>query len=73
LYDGREATSQKYLIEYGNQYKDRLLPIVIKRNADVKNALDQKKSIFDFPKASAREDFDLFARGILAFPGRGNA
>lgn len=73
LYDGREATSQKYLIEYGSQYKDRLLPIVIKRNADVKNALDQKKSIFDFPKASAREDFDLFARGILAFEARGNA
>jgi chromosome partitioning protein len=67
LYDGREATSQKYLIEYGSEYKDLLIPTVIKRNADVKNALDQKKSIFDFPKASAREDFDLLARTILGF------
>lgn len=73
LYDGREASSQKYLIEYGSRYKDRLLPVVIKRNTDVKNAFDQKKSIFDFPKAAAREDFDLLARGILAFPVRGNA
>lgn len=65
LYDGREATSQKYLIEYGTNYKDRLLSTVIKRNADVKNAIDQKKTIFDFKKASAREDFDLLARDVL--------
>lgn len=71
LYDGREAISQKYLIEYGTEYKDRLIPTIIKRNADVKNALDQKKSIFDFPKASAREDFDLLARGVLGFPPPG--
>jgi chromosome partitioning protein len=74
LYDGREASSHKYLLEYGSKYKERLIPTVIKRNADVKNALDQKKSIFDFPKASAREDFDLLARGILGFsPKGGNA
>jgi len=71
LYDGREAISQKYLIEYGTEYKDRLIPTIIKRNADVKNALDQKKSIFDFPKAPAREDFDLLARGILGFSPKG--
>ncbi len=65
LFDGREATSQKYLIEYGTQYKDRLLSTVIKRNADVKNAIDQKKTIFDFKKAPAREDFDLLARDFL--------
>lgn len=65
LFDGREATSQKYLIEYGTNYRDRLLPTVIKRNADVKNAIDQKKTIFDFKKAAAREDFDLLARDFL--------
>ena len=75
LYDGREATSQRYLIEYGHQYKDRLISTVIKRNADVKNAIDQKKSIFDFKRAPAREDFDLFAREILGFRNlsKGNA
>ncbi len=65
LYDGREATSQKYLIEYGTHYRDRLLSTVIKKNADVKNAIDQKKTIFDFKKAAAREDFDLLAQDML--------
>ncbi|CAM6002800.1 unnamed protein product [Sphagnum balticum] len=79
LYDGREASSQRYLIEYGSAYKDRLISTVIKRNTDVKNAIDQKKSIFDFKRAPAREDFDLFAREILgwrnlaAVKGAGNA
>jgi chromosome partitioning protein len=74
LYDGREASSYRYLVEYGSHYQDRLIPTVIKRNADVKNALDQRKSIFDFPKAPAREDFDLLARGILGLTNKsGNA
>lgn len=65
LYDGREALSHKFLMEYGTEYGDKLLPTVIKRSADVKTATDQKKSIFDFKKASAREDFDLLAQEIL--------
>lgn len=76
LYDGREAASQRYLISYGSQYQERLISTVIKRNADVKNALDQKISIFDCPKAPAREDFDLLARYIMGFPEKhsvGNA
>lgn len=76
LFDGREGTSQRYLIEYGGQYKDKLFPVIIKRNADVKNAVDMRKSIFDIPKAAAREDFDLLAWEILRFPKperRGNA
>ena len=68
LFDGREGTSQRYLIEYGGQYKDKLFPVIIKRNADVKNAVDMRKSIFDIPKAAAREDFDLLAWEILRFP-----
>ena len=67
LYDARESSSQKYLIEYGSTYRDRLLSTVIKRNTDVKNAIDQKKSIFDFPRAPAREDFDLVARELLGW------
>jgi chromosome partitioning protein len=65
LYDGREALSHKFLMEYGTEHGDKLLPTVIKRSADVKTAIDQKKSIFDFKKASAREDFDLLAQEIL--------
>lgn len=65
LYDGREAISQKYLIKYGSEYEDHLISSLIRRNADVKNAIDQKKSIFDFKRAPAREDFDLFAQEIL--------
>lgn len=65
LFDGREAISQKYLIEYGTTYKDRLISTVIRRSADVKNAVDAKKSIFEYTKAAVREDFDLVARDIL--------
>jgi chromosome partitioning protein len=65
LYDGREQTSQKYLIDYGSLYQGKLFNTVIKRNSDVKNALDQKKTIFDFKKAPAREDFDLLAKEVL--------
>lgn len=65
LFDGREAISQKYLIEYGTNYKDRLISTVIRRSADVKNAVDAKKSIFEYTKAAVREDFDLVARDIL--------
>lgn len=67
LYDARESSSQKYLIDYGSTYKGRLFSTFIKRNTDVKNAIDQKKSIFDFPRAPAREDFDLVARELLGW------
>jgi chromosome partitioning protein len=75
LFDGREASSQKYLIDYGSNYKGKLISSVIRRNADVKNAFDLKRSIFDYAKAPAREDFDAFARSVLRAPSvlRGNA
>ena len=69
LYDGREAISQKYLIKYGSEYEGKLISTLIRRNADVKNAIDSKKSIFDLKRAPAREDFDLFAREILNLRG----
>jgi len=67
LFDGREAISQKYLIEYGNDYKDKLIPTVIRKNIDVKNALDVGQSLFEIKRAPAREDFDLVAQEILGF------
>lgn len=68
LHDAREATSRKYLIEYGSKYEEKMFGSIIKRNADVKTAIDQKKSIFDFKKASARPDFDAFAIEVLDWP-----
>jgi|GEM_PF-192051 len=75
LFDSREGSSQKYLIEYGSKYDGKLIESVIRRNVDVKNAFDLKRSIFDYPKALAREDFDAFARNLLHAPTqlRGNA
>lgn len=73
MFDAREATSQSYLIEYGSKHKDRLFSSVVRRNADVKNAIDQKKSIFEFSRAPAREDFDLITREILGWRGLSNA
>jgi chromosome partitioning protein len=68
LHDAREATSRKYLIEYGSKYEDKMFGSIIKRNVDVKTAFDQKKSIFDMKKASARPDFDAFALEVLNWP-----
>lgn len=65
LFDGREAVSQKYLIEYGANYKDKLITTVIKKNTDVKTSIDNQQSIFDIKRAPAREDFDFFAREIM--------
>lgn len=76
LHDAREAASRKYLIEFGSKYEDRMFGTIIKRNADVKTAIDQKKAIFDFKKASSRPDFDAFALEVLGFQnevGIGNA
>jgi chromosome partitioning protein len=77
LHDAREATSRKYLIEYGSKYEDKLFASIIKRNADVKTSIDQRRSIFDFKKASSRPDFDAFALEVLEWPltpaGAGNA
>ncbi len=77
LYDAREATSRKYLIEYGSKFEDKMFSSIIKRNADVKTSIDQKRCIFDFKKAAALPDFDAFALEVLGWPlpssGAGNA
>lgn len=77
LHDAREATSRKYLIEYGSKYEEKMFTSIIKRNVDVKTSIDQKRSIFDFKKAAARPDFDAFALEVLDWPltpiGAGNA
>lgn len=68
LYDGREPKiSQKYMFEYGSQYEERMFTTFIKRSVDVKTAVDQHKTIFDFKTASARADFDAFALEVLQF------
>ena len=67
LYDTRESASHTYLAHYLKKYESRVFPTFIRRNTDVKTAIDQKKSIFDFKQAAAREDFDFFVRGILGF------
>lgn len=77
LHDAREITSRKYLLEYLSKYNDRVFSSVIRRNADVKNAIDQKKSIFEMKGAVAREDFENLTCEFLgittATKGVGNA
>lgn len=65
LFDNREASSQKYLIHYGTNYENKLIPVFVRRSADIKNAIDEKKSIFEYPKALAREDLDSVAKLFL--------
>ncbi|MBC8549602.1 MAG: AAA family ATPase [Candidatus Brocadiales bacterium] len=65
LYKERDNLSQKYLIKYGKNLKNKLVSAIIKENTDVKKAIDEKKFIFDKPKALSRQDFDLFALETL--------
>jgi chromosome partitioning protein len=77
LHDAREAASRKYLIEFGSRFEDKMFSTIIKRNTDVKTAIENKRPIFDFPKAPARADFDAFALEVLGLlqtePGVMNA
>ena len=68
LHDARETSSRKYLLEYLSKHPDRIFSSVIRRNADVKNAIDQKKSIFEMKGAGAREDFESLACEVLGLP-----
>jgi chromosome partitioning protein len=65
LHDAREIASRKYLLEYLTKYNDRIFSSVIRRNADVKNAIDQKQSIFEMKRAVAREDFEHLTQEVL--------
>lgn len=76
LHDAREAASRKYLIDFGSRYEEKMFSTIIKKNTDVKTAIDRKRPIFDFQKAPARPDFDAFALEVLGLSGEkvnGNA
>lgn len=65
LYKERDNLSQKYFVKYGKTLQGKLFSSIIKDNTDVKKAIDEKKFIFDKPKALSRKDFDLFAVEVL--------
>jgi chromosome partitioning protein len=69
LYDGRESASHDYLVKYASEHRDKIFSNYVRRNSDVKNAIDKNLSIFDFRNASAREDYDLIAREMLGVLG----
>jgi chromosome partitioning protein len=67
LHDAREAASRRYLIDFGSRFEEKMFSTIIKRNTDVKTAIDLKRPIFDFKKAPARPDFDSLALEVLGF------
>ncbi len=67
-YDAREKSSFDYLTSLSEQYKGLFFKSFIRNNADLKNAIIAKKSVFDYKQAPAREDYDLLTKEILAFP-----
>jgi len=67
-FDGRERLGAFYVHEISQDaaYADKVLPIVIRTDASVKNAVFDAKSVFDLPRRSVfREDIDQFTREIL--------
>jgi chromosome partitioning protein len=67
-YDQREKLSVKYLHELASKEssKDKILPVVIRTDATIKNALDQGLSIFELKsKSGICEDLDRLTRELL--------
>ena len=67
-YDARERLGAVYMHELTKQAErvDKILPVVIRADTSVKNAIFDTKSIFELPrKAPIREDIDQFTKEVL--------
>ena len=67
-YDARERLGAVYLHDLmkRTELHDKILPIVCRVDASMRNAIFESRSVFDLPKkAPIREDIDLFAKEIL--------
>ena len=67
-YDARERLGALYMHQITKDEKkfEKILPIVIRTDATLKNAIFDAKTIFELPKRSAiREDIDQFTKEIL--------
>jgi chromosome partitioning protein len=67
-YDQREKLSVKYLHDVASNAscQEKVLPVVIRVDASIKNALDQGISVFELaPKAGVAEDLDRLTKEVL--------
>lgn len=67
-YDARERLGTVYMHELAKKadHLEKILPVVIRVDTSLKNAVFDSKSIFELPKkAPIREDIDQFAKEIL--------
>lgn len=67
-YDARERLGAHYMhaLAQKTEHLEKILPVVIRVDASLKNAIFDSKSIFELPKkALIREDIDQFSREIL--------
>lgn len=69
-YDQREKLSIKYLHQLASieKYNDKILPVVIRTDANIKNAIDAGLSVFEIRrKTPAKEDIDSLAKELIGF------
>lgn len=67
-YDARERLGAVYMHELTKQEDliDKIIPVVCRIDASMKNAVFDSKSVFELPKrAPIREDIDQFAKEVL--------
>jgi len=67
-FDARERLGAFYIHELSQnkRFAEKVMPIVIRTDASVKNAVFDSRSVFDLPKRSVfREDVDQFAQEII--------
>jgi chromosome partitioning protein len=77
-YDARERNSFHYITDMNLGNSAKVLPVVIRSDAAVKNAQAERKSVFEqTKKTNAKEDIDILAQELLGlrdfFGPKGNA
>ncbi|MFH1490120.1 MAG: ParA family protein, partial [Pseudomonadota bacterium] len=65
-YDRREKISEDALLRLQRDYRDYLIPVVIRTSTEYSKALEKRETIFSTGrKGRAREDYDRYTRTIL--------
>ena len=65
--DQRESSSLKYLGAIADKYPKQISRTMIRTSADVKNAISKNENLFTYPRSTARDDYDDFAKEIMGF------
>jgi len=67
-YDAREKLAMKYMLELSDKEfidKDMVIPVLVRTDTAIKKAVDEGKTIFNFPNSQAAIDLDQLTRELV--------